>query len=164
MLKASRFGDFRRNTLSWCRRTRISASNAARDRNNPTKAHHINLQRSLIGSEYPPIRGRGQPFEFAVGTRVAWLPGRFRERPLDHIFDLAVHSAVREAIMRVAGNGIPANGQGTPKTRNTPCHTKRTRSAPSYLERGVSSQSSSRPSSSWLSTPARRQGRFGRPF
>jgi hypothetical protein len=27
----------------------------------PIKAHQINLQRSLIGSEYQPIRGRGQP-------------------------------------------------------------------------------------------------------
>src|SRR5262249_16804733 len=53
--------------LSWCRRTRISASNAARDRNNPIKVHQINLQRSLIGSEYLPIRGRGQPF---------WVCGR----------------------------------------------------------------------------------------
>jgi hypothetical protein len=58
---ANSFGDLRRSTLSWCRRTRISASNAARDRNSPIKAHQINLQRSLIGSEYQPIRGRSQP-------------------------------------------------------------------------------------------------------
>jgi hypothetical protein len=69
LLKANRFGDLRRSTLSWCRRTRISASNAARDRNSPIKAHQINLQRSLIGSEYQPIRGRGQPF---------WVCGRDR--------------------------------------------------------------------------------------
>jgi CspA family cold shock protein len=49
---ANRFGDLRCSTLSWCRRTRISASNAALDRNSPIKAHQINLQRSLIGSEY----------------------------------------------------------------------------------------------------------------
>ncbi len=67
MLKTNRFGDLRRSTLSWCRRTRISASNAVRDRNSPIKAHQINLQRSLIGSEYQPIRGRGQPF---------WVCGR----------------------------------------------------------------------------------------
>jgi hypothetical protein len=30
--------------------------------NTPIKAHQINLQRSLIGSEYQPIRARGQPF------------------------------------------------------------------------------------------------------
>jgi hypothetical protein len=59
---ANSFGDLRRSTLSWCQRTRISASNAARDRNSPIKAHQINLQRSLIGSEYQPIRGRGQRF------------------------------------------------------------------------------------------------------
>ena len=40
----------------------ISAYNAARDRNSPIKAHQINLQRSLIESEYQPIRARGQPF------------------------------------------------------------------------------------------------------
>src|ERR1700730_6923270 len=64
---ANRFGDLRRSTLSWCRRTRISASNATRDRNSPIKAHQINLQRSRIESEYQPIRGRGQPF---------WVRGR----------------------------------------------------------------------------------------
>jgi hypothetical protein len=30
--------------------------------------------------------------------RVGWLRGRFREQPLDHFFDLAVQSAMREAI------------------------------------------------------------------
>ena len=33
--------------------------------------------------------------------RVGWLPGRFREQPLDYLFDLAVQSAMREAIRRV---------------------------------------------------------------
>jgi hypothetical protein len=69
---ANRFGDLRRSTLSWCRRTRISASDAARDRNRPIKTHQINLQRSLIGSEYQPIRGRGQPF---------WVCGRDKSTP-----------------------------------------------------------------------------------
>src|SRR5260370_42219293 len=69
LLKANRFGDLRRSTLSWCRRTRISASYAARGRNSPMKARQINPQRSLIGSEYHPIRGRGQPF---------WVCGRDR--------------------------------------------------------------------------------------
>jgi arsenite oxidase small subunit len=64
---ANRFGDLRRSTLSWCRRTRISASNAARDLNSPIKAHQINLQRSLIGSEYQPIRSCSQRF---------WVCGR----------------------------------------------------------------------------------------
>src|SRR5215467_16316036 len=59
---ANRFGELRRSTLGWCRRTRISASNAARDRNSPIRAHQINLQRSLIGSKYQPIRATGQPF------------------------------------------------------------------------------------------------------
>ena len=33
--------------------------------------------------------------------RFGWLPGRFREQPLDHLFNLAVQSAMREAIRRV---------------------------------------------------------------
>jgi len=36
----------RRSTLSWCRSTRILACNAVRDRNSPTTAHRINLQKS----------------------------------------------------------------------------------------------------------------------
>ena len=35
---ANRFRDLRRSTLRWCRRTRISASTAARDRYSPIKA------------------------------------------------------------------------------------------------------------------------------
>ena len=69
---AIRFGDLRRSTFSWCRRTRTSASNAARGRNSPIKAYQINLQRSLIGREYQPIRGLGQPF---------WVCGRDRSSP-----------------------------------------------------------------------------------
>jgi hypothetical protein len=46
---ATRFGDLRLSTLSWCRRTRISACNAARDRNSPAIAHQINPRRSPIG-------------------------------------------------------------------------------------------------------------------
>jgi hypothetical protein len=49
---------------------------AARDRNRPIKTHQINLQRSLIGSEYQPIRGRGQPF------RVCGRDRRCNDHPL----------------------------------------------------------------------------------
>jgi hypothetical protein len=52
-------------TLCVC--TENSASNAARDRNSSIKAHQINLQTSLIGSEYRLIRGRGQ---------ASWVCGR----------------------------------------------------------------------------------------
>jgi hypothetical protein len=38
LLKAIRFGALRRSTLSWCRRTRISASNRALDRNSLVSA------------------------------------------------------------------------------------------------------------------------------
>ena len=46
MLKASRFGAFRRSTLSWWRSIRISASSEARDRKSPMTAHQINLNMS----------------------------------------------------------------------------------------------------------------------
>jgi hypothetical protein len=49
-LNANRFGALRRSTLSWCRSTRISACNAARDRNSPTTAHQINLQKLPIAA------------------------------------------------------------------------------------------------------------------
>jgi hypothetical protein len=50
---------------------RISASNAARDRNSPIRAHQINLLRSsLIGSEYRSIAGAsavlGKCFEVRI--------------------------------------------------------------------------------------------------
>jgi hypothetical protein len=48
--------------------TRISASKAARDRNSSINAHQINPKRSLIGSEYQPIRDRGQPFWVCGGA------------------------------------------------------------------------------------------------
>jgi hypothetical protein len=67
LLRATRFVDLRRRTLSWCRRTRISASNAARDRNSPIKAHQINLQRSLID---------GIINRFASVSQLFWVCGR----------------------------------------------------------------------------------------
>src|ERR1700737_1670516 len=48
VLKVCLFGEFRRSTLIWCRRSRVSAANEARDRNNPTNAVQIRLQASLI--------------------------------------------------------------------------------------------------------------------
>ena len=69
LLRATRLGDLRRSTLSWCRRNRTSACNAARDRNSPITADQINLQRSLIGRMYQPIsRALVSRFDFAVGT------------------------------------------------------------------------------------------------
>jgi len=47
-LKVCLFGEWRRCMLIWCRRTRISATNEARDRNNPTNADQIRLQASLM--------------------------------------------------------------------------------------------------------------------
>jgi hypothetical protein len=45
-----------RKTFNWCRSTRTSASNDARDRNSPATAQQISLQRSPIAAEHQPIR------------------------------------------------------------------------------------------------------------
>jgi hypothetical protein len=57
LLKAARFGALRHSTLSWCRRTRISASSRALDRNRLVSAYASNLRKSIIGNEHHPIRG-----------------------------------------------------------------------------------------------------------
>src|SRR5947209_8673446 len=77
-----------------------SASNAVRDRNSPIKAHQINLQRSLIGSEYQPIRGRGQPF---------WVCGRgqWRRNARRRLFDLQIYSRLlTAAALNLVLNGL----------------------------------------------------------
>ena len=50
--RVGRFGDLRRRILSWWRSTRISASSEARDRNSPTNANQISLQRLIIGRSF----------------------------------------------------------------------------------------------------------------
>src|SRR5262245_7738729 len=64
---AIRLGDLRRNTLSWCRMTRISACSAIRDRTRPTTAHQIKLHKSLIAT----ILSR-----FAGDRHQGWVCGR----------------------------------------------------------------------------------------
>lgn len=49
LLTAIRSGDPRRYALNWCRRTRNSACEAARDGQSPSIAQQTNAQRSLIG-------------------------------------------------------------------------------------------------------------------
>jgi len=48
LLKASRFVDFLRNTLSWWRSATISASIEARDLKSPMTTHQIRLSISLM--------------------------------------------------------------------------------------------------------------------
>ena len=48
LLKASRFGDFLRSTMSWWRSARISASREARDLKSPMTTHQIRLSISLM--------------------------------------------------------------------------------------------------------------------
>jgi hypothetical protein len=57
LLKASRFGDFLRSTLTWWRSVKISASSEALDRNSPMTAHQISLRMSPIEEQHGPIRG-----------------------------------------------------------------------------------------------------------
>src|SRR5262245_18184418 len=64
---AIRLGDLRRNTLTWCRMTRISACSAIRDRTRPTTAHQIKLHKSLIAT----ILSR-----FAGDRHQGWVCGR----------------------------------------------------------------------------------------
>jgi hypothetical protein len=66
------FGALRRSTLSWCRRTRISACNEARDRSNPTVAHQINLQRSPIPSTIDRFADDRQPFRVCGRDSRPW--------------------------------------------------------------------------------------------
>jgi hypothetical protein len=55
--------------IGWCRRTRISASNPARERNSTIKAHQINLQMSLIKTEgSTDSHASVSRFGFAIGT------------------------------------------------------------------------------------------------
>jgi hypothetical protein len=61
LLKTTRFGRLLLRTLSWCRRIRTSASNAARDRNTPTRAHQINAQISFISASINRFAVAGQP-------------------------------------------------------------------------------------------------------
>jgi hypothetical protein len=68
----TRFGNLRRRTVSWCRSTRTSASNAARDRNSLIKAHQINLQRSLIKGTIDRLAGDASSAQF--GAIVCSIP------------------------------------------------------------------------------------------
>jgi hypothetical protein len=47
------FGAVRRRTLTCWRSTRFSASSAPLDRNSPTSAHQVSLQKSHIGQHHP---------------------------------------------------------------------------------------------------------------
>src|SRR6266446_7235617 len=109
---ATRFGDLRRSTLSWCRRTRISASNAARGRNSPIKAYQINLQRSLIGREYQPIRGLGQPF-WVCGRDIIHERHRFGSSHISLIEPLDAKTGILDKFVDRAVQGT-ATGQMLP--------------------------------------------------
>src|SRR5262249_32468547 len=56
LLKAGLLGPIRRRTLICWRSTRFSASSAALERNKPTSAHQISLQRFPHPAQHQPIR------------------------------------------------------------------------------------------------------------
>jgi hypothetical protein len=61
LLKATRFDDFLRSTLSSQRNVKISASSEALDRNNPITAHQINLSTSAMGQSIARFAAARQP-------------------------------------------------------------------------------------------------------
>ena len=67
-------GEFRRSTLICCRRTRISASSRARERNKPMSADHNSMKNSIIGHEHHLIRVARQPDEVSDRDRCLRYP------------------------------------------------------------------------------------------
>src|SRR5258708_6349184 len=61
-------GAVRRRTMICCRKVKISASIAARDRNRSATAHTMSLTRSLIADQHRPILGQPPANRFAAGT------------------------------------------------------------------------------------------------
>ena len=79
--KTDLFGDLRRSTLICCRRTRISASSRALERNNPLNTHHSSTRTSAIGHEHHPNRPARRPYKVSDRDRSTFAPDG-REPPL----------------------------------------------------------------------------------
>jgi len=73
LLKAGLLGPIRRRTLICWRSTRFSTSSAALERNNPTSAHQISLQTSLIAHSINRFALARHWVRFAVGPGVRSL-------------------------------------------------------------------------------------------
>jgi hypothetical protein len=71
LLNTGLFGDLRLSTLIWWRRTRISASRRALERNSPMSAPQNNLSSWIIGREHHPIRAGSPGTEFPTRTGIA---------------------------------------------------------------------------------------------
>jgi hypothetical protein len=56
--KTNLFGDFRRSTFTWCRRTSISAWSRTLERNRLVSPDHSSMRTLTIGHEHHPIRPR----------------------------------------------------------------------------------------------------------
>ena len=131
--RATRLGDLRCSTLSWCRRNRISACNAARDRNSAKTADQINLQKSLIRMKYQPIRRHRQPLSVcgrdsrteipeyadigqAIGSAAGringtygeadWTPIRYVNRAYSHSTLAGLYRAARVGLVTPLRDGM----------------------------------------------------------
>ena len=72
LLKASRFVDFLRSTLSWWRSATISASREARDLKSPMTPHQISLSTSPMSRSSPDSRLCASGTEFTIRTTPAF--------------------------------------------------------------------------------------------
>ena len=91
LLKASRFGDFLRSTMSWWRSAMISASREARDLKSPMTTHKISLSKSLMRrsiARFAALRQRDKvydkdrtfPFRPRIGIRLGPVRAHARTR------------------------------------------------------------------------------------
>src|SRR5262249_29654124 len=107
--KVGGLGALRRGMFSWCRSTRISACNAARDWNSPTTAHQISLQRSPIAPSIARCAPARQPFWVCGRDTGEWpsLNDRTSRHDLEFGDSLFGHLKMH-AVHRIAGEtGAP---------------------------------------------------------
>src|SRR5262249_30166477 len=99
----TRFGDRRRSTLSWCRKTRISTCNAARDRNTTATAHQINLQRSRIATMINRFAATHHPYWVCDRDRGSACP-RHPHCSADPDFKVRCHGETKKVAQRFTGS------------------------------------------------------------
>ena len=96
LLKARRFGDFLRSTLSWWRSAMISASREARDLKSPMTTHQISfsispMRRSI--ARFAALRQWDKVYDKDNGLRGSPMNLRWCESPGDRIAALSADQA-----------------------------------------------------------------------
>jgi hypothetical protein len=104
--RVGRFGDLRRRILNWWRSAKISVSSEARDRNSPTNANQINLQRPIIGRTITRFAGLGQPFWVCGKNNSDLLYNKIR----GHSRRYTSESPAEMAVARVVEHARPLAG------------------------------------------------------